>query len=49
MLITTKADVICLFHMLVFGRCYCQVTVADVIATCNTKADVFAFCVTFVD
>ena len=32
-----------------FGRCYCQVTVADVIATYNTEADVIAFCVTFVD
>ena len=36
----------CLFYMLVFGRCYCQVTVADAIATYNTEADVIAFCVT---
>ena len=35
------------FHMLVFGRCYCQVIVADVIATYSTVVDVIAFCVTF--
>ena len=40
---------ICLFPMLVIGWCYCQVTVADVIATYNTAADVIAFCFNFVD
>ena len=32
-----------------FGRCYCQVTVADVLATYNTEADVIALVLLFVD
>ena len=36
MLIPTKADVFCLFRILVYGRCYCQLIVADVITTYTT-------------
>ena len=47
MLITTEADVIACFVCLLLADVIANVTVADVIATYNTEADVIAFCVIF--